>query len=436
MENTMTGPQRQSSIFDNSLPAILRFCCAVIFGTAILAQAQTFHVIHNFTGGADGAFPLAGLTADGGGNLYGTAQGGGTAPCYAGYGCGTAFRLKRSGADWVFDPLYEFQGGTNDGQHPSARMVFAPNGVLYGTTYGGGIDNNTCGDGGDGGCGTIFKLTPPPTFCGSVLCPWDETVIYFFPGSPGAGVPSGGPLAIDQSGNLYGSSINGGCCDYGDDFELSPSGSGWNAALIDNHFPDGGPMSGLTIDNAGNLYGSVESPYAGAIYQLSSSGFGWQFNLIMNLNNIMNGGDGPQGSLIVDGAGNLYGTTLGGGGGNGGTVFELAAGTWNFSLLYSLTGSEGPQESLAMDSAGNLYGTTYGDGAYNRGSVFKLSPSANGWIYTELYDFTGGSDGSLPISNVVIDAQGNLYGTASRGGTGTNCYEGSSGCGVVWKITP
>ncbi len=113
----------------------------------------------------------------------------------------------------------------------------------------------------------------------------------------------------------------------------------------------------------------------------------------------------------------------------------MSAGTWNFSLLYSFTGDYGPRESLTMDSAGNLYGTTYEDGAYDRGSVFKLSPSADGWTYTDLYDFTGGSDGEGPISNVVIDAQGNLYGTASLGGTGTNCYQGSTyGCGVVWKI--
>jgi uncharacterized repeat protein (TIGR03803 family) len=262
-------------------------------------------------------------------------------------------------------------------------------------------------------------------------------VIYRFQGSPDAGSPSYEPLVVDQGGNLYGTSINGGCCDYGDVYELSRSGSGWNDALIYNHFVDGGPMSGLAFDTAGNLYGTTNLVgYGGGIYQLSPAGSGWHFNLILDLDNIMNGGDGPQGGVIADAAGNLYGTTVDGGTGGGGTVFELSAGSWNFSLLYSFDGSSGPRESLTLDSAGKLYGTTYGDGAYSRGSVFKLSPSANGWIYTDLHDFTGGSDGAAPISNVVVDAQGNLYGTASLGGTGTNCYQGSDyGCGVVWEIT-
>jgi hypothetical protein len=101
-------------------------------------------------------------------------------------------------------------------------------------------------------------------------------------------------------------------------------------------------------------------------------------------------------------------------------------------VLYGFTGSEGPVESLTMDSTGNLYGTTWGDGTHFQGNVFKLSPSGSDWTYTDLYDFTGGSDGGHPVSNVVIDAHGNLYGTASRGGSEA-C---SQGCGVVWEITP
>jgi uncharacterized repeat protein (TIGR03803 family) len=425
------------SIFDINLrprtAALISLSILVILTVVPSGQsrAQTFQVIHNFSGGTDGAVPLAGLIADRAGNLYGTTNSGGTGLFCEEYGCGTAFRLKPAGASWVFSPLYEFQGGVNDAANPEARMVFAPNGVLYGTTDGGGLQN--CGT----DCGTVFQLTPPPTFCRNALCPWDETVIYRFPGGQDSGDPSYGPLVVDQAGNLYGSSINGGLGGYGDIFELSRTGSGWSETLIYNRFPDGGPMSGLAADSAGNLYGSNEIPYAGGIYQLSRSGSGWQFNQIIDLNNIMNGGDGPEGALIVDGAGNLYGTTVAGGTGGGGTVFELSAGSWNFSLLYSFEGSYGPLESLTMDSAGNLYGTTYGNGPYNRGTIFKLSPSAGGWIYTDLHDFTGGSDGSLPISNVVIGAQGNLYGTASRGGTGTNCYQGTTyGCGVVWEITP
>jgi uncharacterized repeat protein (TIGR03803 family) len=150
------------------------------------------------------------------------------------------------------------------------------------------------------------------------------------------------------------------------------------------------------------------------------------------------GSDGGNliGSLIFDNSGNLYGTTYWGGEG-GGTVFKLtpSGASWTYSLIYNLTGGGGPAASLTMDAAGNLYGTTAADGAYGAGSVFKLTPSNGGWTETDLYDFTGGSDGANPWSNVTFDANGNLYGTTLGGGyTGGNCFPG--GCGVVWEFTP
>ena len=112
-------------------------------------------------------------------------------------------------------------------------------------------------------------------------------------------------------------------------------------------------------------------------------------------------------------------------------------GGWAFSVLYSFAGMDccdnGPRANLVMDAAGNFYGTTFGDGPYGYGSVFKLTPSNGAWVYTSLHDFTGGSDGGNPLSNVVFDAKGNLYGTASAGGSSGAC---SGGCGVVWEITP
>ena len=146
-------------------------------------------------------------------------------------------------------------------------------------------------------------------------------------------------------------------------------------------------------------------------------------------------GNDPWAGLIIDPSGNLYGTTTGGGSGSGGTVFELTPANvgWTFKTLYSFSGNGGgPSDKLVMDAAGNLYGTTYIDGAYGYGTVFKLTPSNGGWTYTSLHDFTGGSDGANPISSLVFDANGNLYGTASQGGTG-NC---PGGCGVVFEITP
>jgi len=405
-----------------------------LFTMALLtaaAHAQTFQVLHSFTGGNDGAIPYAGLILDQAGNLYGTAsEGGKNMDGCETIGCGVAFRLKHSSSGWTLTPLYIFQGGQesgDDGANPEASMVFAADGELYGTTYDGG--GHQCND---ISCGTVFKLTPPPTACRSALCPWNETVIYRFVGQPYAGNPNGGPLILDAQGNLYG--VAGwGPDDYGAIYELSNNGGTWSEtdlASADNS------TSGVVFDNAGNLYGSNEGEGYGGIYQLVHSGSSWRVNQLFNVTE-ENQGSPINAGVILDSAGNIYAAGLGGGPNGGGTVFELSAGTWNYNLTYGLSGDEGPQASLTMDSAGNLYGTTYADGAYNYGNVFELTPSANGWIYTDLYDFTGGSDGRNPISNVAIDGQGNLYGTASRGGSGpcTNQYYGN-GCGTVWEITP
>jgi uncharacterized repeat protein (TIGR03803 family) len=420
--------QSTASIFHVNLPTgNIALICVVLLATIILAaptaQTQTFRVIHAFTGGVDGAIPLAGLIADRAGTLYGTASGGGqTGGSCGSYGCGAAFRLKSSGTDWALTPLYVFQGGT-DGANPEARMVFAANGLLYGTTaYGGGNRcNNTS-------CGTAFSLSPPATACKIALCGWNETVIYRFLGSPYAGVPTGGPLVFDKAVNLYG--VAGwGPDEHGVVYELMSAGGTWSE--IDLAGSDNS-TSGVVFDNAGNLYGSNTGEGYGGVYQLLHTGSGWSLNQLYSIINVPEDGFDTYGGVILDNAGNIYASTQGAGPGDGGTVFELSAGTWNFGVLYGFNGGTGPEESLTMDSAGNLYGTTLGGGAYSKGTVFRLSPSANGWIYTDLYDFTGGSDGANPVSNVVIDTQGNLYGTASHGGSGS-C---SQGCGVVWEIMP
>lgn len=133
------------------------------------AQSQTYTVLHNFTGGQDGASPQAGVTMDRAGNLYGTTASGGTG------GFGAVFKLTRRDSAWVLNPLYSFPGGS-DGQNPQARVTIGPNGTLYGTTANGGVDNCT------NGCGTIFNLSPPPRACTAVICPWTETVLYRFTG--------------------------------------------------------------------------------------------------------------------------------------------------------------------------------------------------------------------------------------------------------------
>ena len=387
------------------------------------AQAQTFKVIHTFTGGGDGANPYAGLTMDQAGNLYGTASLGG------GSGNGTVFRLSKKGSGWVFTPLYSFQGAP-DGGTPQARVVFGPGGILYGTSsFGGGC----------GGCGTVFSLKPYPTACTTALCGWQETVLYSFQGGNDGMNPALGDLIFDQAGNLYGTTTGGGAYGYGTVFELAPSQGGWTEKVLYSFAggSDGSqPFAGLIFDNAGNLYGTTV--YAGAhgwgtVYELTPSGSGWTVNVLYGF---QGGSDGrePFGGLIFDQAGNLYGDNWSAGQYDGGTVFKLAPsnGSWTYSVVHSFDGYgyRGAAANLVMGGAGNLYGTTVnnGHGPHGSGNVFELIPSGGSWTYTSLYDFTGGNDGAEPLCNVIFDANGNLY--------GTTYYGGANGNGVVWEITP
>jgi uncharacterized repeat protein (TIGR03803 family) len=443
-ETLMTDPVQHSTSFLNSLPRAASFALVLVCGLITIAtqpaQAQTFSVLHTFTGGQDGWNPGAGFTMDSSGDLYGTTYVG-----RGGVGCGTAYQLQHKGSDWVLNPLYLFHGP--DGCHPSARVVFGPDGVLYGTTYFGGLD----------GQGTAFNLRYPPSVCTTALCPWQARVMYTF--GANAHLPGNGDAVFDAAGNIYNTTTEGGdgpqCFGGGCDslyqcfgvgcgavYELTPSGSGWAEKVVHSFNRAGGdgadPVAGVIIDHAGNLYGTTLSggnlnchapDGCGVIYQLTPSGSGWVENILYTF---QDGSDGanPNGGLILDQSGNLYGTTNQGGTGQGGTVFELSPTQegWTFQLLYSLSGLGGPNAPLTMDAAGNLYGTTGRDGTYGWGNVFKLTSSNFGWTYTSLHDFTGGSDGLDPFSNVIFDANGNLYGTASQGG--------AYGGGVAWEITP
>jgi len=180
------------------------------------------------------------------------------------------------------------------------------------------------------------------------------------------------------------------------------------------------------------LYGGIHK--LGTVFQLVQS-TGWTENILHSLDDRNDGGY-PAAGLIFDESGDLYGATSDGGTGGGGTVFELSpsGSGWTYARIYGLTGSYqcGPWGTLVMDGAGNLYGTTNCDGKYGWGSVFKLTPSGGSWTYTSLHDFTGGSDGAYPFGSVLLHPNGKLYGTAAGGGL-QQCTEG---CGVVWEITP
>lgn len=428
----MTLPKYYTPISRNSLRRTsfaLMLLCALTIVALPAAPAQTFSVIHTFSGGQDGAAPYAGLTTDKAGNFYGTTFAGGSRAL------GTVYRLKRSGSNWVADGLYSFLGGVSDGSEPLARVIFGPDGSLYGTASLGG-PGQFCGL----GCGTVFNLRPPATFCRSVSCPWTETVLHFFEGSPDGEFPAG-ELIFDEAGNLYGTTVLGGGS--GTVYELTPSGNAWTENVLYDFSGEGGyePYGGLIFDNAGNLYGTTQDGglnYSGTVFRLTDSGSRWTESL-PHIFQLADGGY-PTAGLVFDQSGNLYGATTYGGSDGAGVVFELSpsGASWTYSVLYSFTGQDGcpdneyvgsgPWAALTLDAADNLYGTTRCDGANRMGNIFKLTPSSGGWTYTSLHDFSGGDDGAYPLSNVLMNASGNLYGTASAGG--------SKGHGVVWEITP
>ncbi len=387
----------------------LFFCFT--FSLAILAnitQAQTITVLHNFTGYTDGGAPDAGLTMDRAGNFYGTTTTGGPG------NLGVVFRLSRAGSGWVLTTLHSF---VNGGSSPLSGVVFGPDGSLYGTTE----------LGGQYGQGTVYRLRPPPMACHSVICPWEETVLYSFTGGDDGGNPFLGNLVFDQAGNLYGTTTYGGVGGNGVVFELTPSNGGWTESVLWSFFQATGfnPVSGLIFDSSGNLYGTTElgGGPAGVVYQLSPSGSGWNYNILAPIDL---SGALTYGGVVMDGLGNLFGASgvLAPGG-----VFELtpSGGGWTFNVLHTFSGNfAGPFDTPTLDAAGNVYGTSYTTGLFEKGEVFKLTPSNGGWIYTSVsFD---GSNGASPVGSVILDAAGNIYGTTARGGA--NDY------GTIWEITP
>lgn len=362
----------------------------------------------------------------------------------SGTGCGTVFKLIKHGSNWLYSTLYKFQGPP-DGNYP-AGVVIGPDGALYGTTIGGGIVNNAACSQYENGCGTVFRLRPPPTFCPTPLCPWNENLLYTFAGTPDGGNPYNGDLVSDRAGDIYGTTVYGGPYGYGTVYELAPSQGDYAESLIYNFDkdPDGfaSPYSGLLMDLSGNLYGTTSFSNAqvdGTVYQLTPSQSGWTANILQSFQCISGSNPGcfPQ-ALLFDSAGNLVLGNYDGSFDDHGTVIKLlAANDWSIDLLYTFTESQGAVENrLTMDAAGNIYGTAFiCSNLY--GCVFQLTPSLNGYSYSELHDFSDGADGAHPYGPVAIDAQGNLYGTAENGGNLNACRgQGDDGCGVVWEISP
>ena len=372
-------------------------------------------LVHNFGSGNDGQNPFANLVFDSAGNLYGTTSGGGTNHT------GTVFEVSTNGTETI---LHSFGSGA-DGQTPMGSLIFDSAGNLYGTTSAGGTY----------GYGMVFELSPNGT----------ETVLYNFGAGTDGANPNAG-LVFDASGNLYGTTVNGGSYGGGTAFELSPNGGGgWTESGLYSFggTPSDGlnPYSALIFDSSGNLYGTTANG--------GSFGGGTVFELMLNTTinrccreapvysfGSSTDGANPRAALVFDSSGNLYGTTVNGGMYSGGTAFELSpnGGTWTESGLYSFgNGSDGknPYSALVFDTSGNLYGTTANGGAYSAGTVFELlSNTTINRCCREapLYSFGVGNDGRNPQAGVVFSPAGVLYGTTASGGV----YGG----GTVFGILP
>ena len=418
----MTNPlDRRGRIARNRLlwAAFILAMTFVLTVCGVQAHAQTYSILHTFTG-SDGSSPTSTLIPDGRGNLYGTTEYGGSLDA------GTVFELKRSDSGWVLNTLYSFTGiRGGDGAYPVnyGGLTVGPDGAFYGTTVQGGVFS------GSNSLGTVFIVRPSPTRCQTAQCPWSDEVLHEFAGHPNDGEQPSGNVAFDSAGNLYGTTTQGSTA--GSIFEMSPSNGEWTERIIPGTTV-GEVDGGVALDPSGNLYAACRycgTHGKGAIVQVARSGFSWTTNILYSFTGNADGGF-PVGGLILDHAGNIYGSTESAGSGFGGTVFQLspeAGGGWTFNLLCSLGGTRGPQSALARDASGNLYGTTmYDDGG---GSVFKVANNGSGWTCISLHDFSQDGQGVAPVGGVAVDANGNVFGTTSGGG-------GSGNGGVIFEITP
>ena len=401
--------------------ARLLLAAAVICGIGATAGmvAQAAPVLTTL---ANVALPVAGVTLDLAGNLYGTTLFGGTGSCE--FGCGTVFELSGP-SHTIVTTLVDFDGGNGTG--PTTALTLDTYGNLFGTA----------GSGGKAGTGTVFQLSGANH---RVL-----TTLAAFTGANGA-APKGG-LALYApgqfhiqghpyfAGHLFGTTSAGGAQGYGTVYKLSGPDHRTQTTLVSFTIANGSqPGSTLVADSAGHLYGTTFTGGPGTygtVFELS----GPDHTILTTLASFDgSNGANPVGGLTLDAAGNLYGTTQYGGPGGGGTIFELAGPRHRKLDIIATFGSNDPngavpQGTLLIDAAGNLFGTTNGGadefGGAFLGAVFKLS--ADHQTMTPLYAFTGNSDGDIPQAGLIADAAGNLYGTTTSGGSG--------GGGTVFELS-
>ncbi len=375
----------------------------VVFSALVLiaarpAQAQTLTWLYDFEGSPDGAFPQSSLTFYGGNYVYGTTATGGI------NNRGTVYKLE------TFPPhtetvLYSFCSTfpyCTDGARPESSVIFDQAGNLYGTTNEGGANQG----------GVVFELSPAGDS-------WTETVLYNFcslSGCADGDLPVNGVI-FDAAGNLYGVTQSGGPNGSGVVFELSPSGGGWTEQVI---YEPGSYAAGLTMDTAGNIFGVNEH---GTVFELSpNGGGGWTPTVIYDF-----GGDATlSGTPALDQAGNIYCTMTGDNGSGRGALWKLSLedGEWTKKNLENWKAGLAPLAGVVLDGMGNIYGTTPAGGTYGGGTIFELEVNSKGkYSKKVLWNFLG-PDGVFPRASMTLDS-GNLYGTVTFGGMG-----------AVFELTP
>jgi uncharacterized repeat protein (TIGR03803 family) len=393
------------------------------------ARGQSLTTLGTFDG-VNGSGPNGSLIIDANGNLLGTASGGGAS------GYGTVFELQNTGSGYAATPAVVVDLTLADGRYPSAGLTVDASGNLYGTGVVGGTAQ-----------GTAFEIQKT----GSSYASAATVLANFGVGSAGA-QPRGG-LLIDAGGNLLGTTYYGGTSGDGTVFEIQKAGSGYAAAptTLFNFSGTNGiaPQAGLVADANGNLFGTTyfggssipaNGGYGyGSVFEIPKTGAGYASTpTTLTSFNGTNGSE-PTANLIVDANGDLFGTTRFGGPAGDGTVFEIQnTGSGYLSAPTTLAYFDGTDGSdlggpsgggnLIMDANGDLFGTASSGGTFGDGTVFEVQKTLAGYSNTPitLFNFDG-IDGSVPLDGLVADADGDLLGTTSSGGL--------NGDGTVFEIT-
>jgi uncharacterized repeat protein (TIGR03803 family) len=393
----------------------------LLTSVAMQASAAKFDkVLHELNGQSDGYLPDGGLTEDSAGNFYGTAEEGGA------YGGGTVFKLsKANGGGWTFNTIYSLTGGA-DASEPQGTVTFDSAGNLYGTSIIGASQASAYG--------AVFQLVPDGK--GN----WNLGKTFDFDGTNGIYPETG--VIVDAAGNLYGTTQEGGPGNagygYGTVFELTPSGNTFSLQTlvaftgdVNGSFPAGG----LIMDSKGDLFGTAPEGGTynyGIVFKLHHGTKGWKETILHSFNYPTEGA-APMGNLLLDRAGNLYGTTNN----FAGTIFKLTRPTdgataWTLTTLYQYPFAQGGV-GLVFDKSGNLYGA--GSGSTTKcpicSNIFQLTPTPSGpWTQNVLATVPGGARGRYPAPPLAFGKGDRiLYGATNYGGLGNGL-----GYGVIFDV--